>query len=757
MNAVRSVVLLALLSVAQPLLAAPQITSISPRTIQLGSSEITIVGSQFNENTQLVVGASGATAERVGEAKPDRLTFRVHTKDVSPDIYSLRVVNETGVSNPVRVAIDHLPNVAGAAEIKTLPIAMEGQLTGAAINEVSFVGAAGQRVVVDVEAQRLGSKLRPVIRLYDPRGAQIAWSPPQASLHGDARCEVALSANGVHTIELHDRTYKGAAPGFYRLKIGDLKVVEQVIPRGATRAQPTTVDFTPAGSGEPVRSEITINAPAGVWPATLPREFSGGAPGMVVSHFHEFAEGAPAATQPLPTPAAITGTLAAAAERDEFRFQVTPEAKYRVEVFAASHGSPLDGVVVVKNNSGGQLAQNDDRADRVDPMVDFTAPKGVAEVVVSLYDLHRKGGSGFSYRLVVSPLRAPWRVAASQSNIGVPVGGRALVKLVSTGPAPTDNAAIQTWPENTSPLQIENVAINRRNPAALMVVSTAEPFDPFVTHLGAFAADESRVVDVKGQSGSYQPWLDNEFVFYSAPRKLNVDWRLAGEPPKLTAGGVVKFPITLSHVKGVTGPLRLSLLTSHVGPTKTVKQNNVDVQVPDEARTFRLASQAVYDNSPGETEIEIAVPADAPLQSFQLGLVAEQLSEDKKQVVATNASTVIAGSIVHPLRLNLAGEAKVQAVAGAGATGSLKGSIVRGEDFTGPVTITLIGLAKEYPAPSVELPADATEFTLEVRFPAAAKPADLAGVRVQATLKSGEAAYVSNETAVAVKVVAGKK
>lgn len=740
------------------LFAAPRITDVSPRAIQLGSSEITIIGAGMNENTQLIFAVAGITSERVGEVKPDRLTFRVSCENVAPDFYSLRVVNESGVSNSVRVAIDSIPNVIATTVVKALPVAISNQLTGAAINTVAFEGQKGQAIVVDVEAKRLGSKLRPVVRLYDSRGTQIAWSPPQMKLQGDARCQATLPASGAYTIELHDRTYKGAAPGFYRLKISSKAVADHTLPAGLTRDKATSLKIFPEHATANATFQNYIeSAPAGVWPLKLPQTFTGGAPGVVVSDFLEVTETIAKSSEPLPAPAAVTGVLGAKGERDVFRFAVNEGKKYRVEVFARSLGSPFDGVLAVKNQTGGQIAQNDDQPDRIDPMVDFTAPKGAAEVAVSLHDLYGKGGDDYLYRIVLSPLHAPWRVKADRASIIVPTGGRSIVKFTSTGATPTSDTTLKLWPSGDSLLNVAEAKFNRQQSATLMLLMAEKPFKPYVGHFGAYASDATRVVDVQGQTASPQPWLDNEIAIVPGPLKLSIDWRNASESPKLPAGGSVKFPVNLSRMKAVAGPIRLRLVTSQVVPTKVVKQNNQNVTVPDTAKAIQLAGTTVFENPPGETEIEIAVPPEVAAQPYELGLIAELLSADKKLVAATNASNIIRGQVTHPLRLKLTGEAKVQAVAGKGDTGSIKGSVIRGADYGGPVSVTLVGLAKEYPAPTVELAPDATDFELEVRFPAGAKPADLAGVRVQATLKNDGVSYLSNPIAVAVKVVAGKK
>ena len=56
--------------------------------------------------------------------------------------------------------------------------------------------------------------------------------------------------------------------------------------------------------------------------------------------------------------------------------------------------------------------------------------------------------------------------------------------------------------------------------------------------------------------------------------------------------------------------------------------------------------------------------------------------------------------------------------------------------FNHPVTVTLNGLPKEYPAPRIVVPGDQTDFTLAVSFPYGAKPAELKNIKLLATAQT---------------------
>ena len=152
----------------------------------------------------------------------------------------------------------------------------------------------------------------------------------------------------------------------------------------------------------------------------------------------------------------------------------------------------------------------------------------------------------------------------------------------------------------------------------------------------------------------------------------------------------------------------------------------------------------------------ILVPADLPNIPYDVAIKAELLSADGKSTVASAVTPARRLTSIQPLRLELAGEPKVEAKAGSGETGHVVGKVQRLGDFPHPVTVTFTGLPADFLAPTVTVPADASDFSLPVSFPFNTPPGDLANVAVVATAQPGGGAAVrSNELPVAVKIVAG--
>jgi hypothetical protein len=258
-----------------------------------------------------------------------------------------------------------------------------------------------------------------------------------------------------------------------------------------------------------------------------------------------------------------------------------------------------------------------------------------------------------------------------------------------------------------------------------------------------------------------QPWLTSQLALAIAePAPLGIAWlEDAGQTPLL--GGSLPLRVQLMRSGDNQNAIRLRLLTTQTTPQKKEKQNNQDVLVDDLERTLRLDSAAEFGPETQEAVVHLLVPPDLPVKRWGLVLVAELLSADKQSVTAAVATPIRHIEPARALAVELAGPATIEARAGDGATGAFTGKLVRREGFLHPVTVTLAGLPEGYPAPSVTVPGDQHEFTLEVRFPAEAKPADLNEIKLVATALTDAAnpksLIRSAGATVALKVVAGEK
>ena len=333
------------------------------------------------------------------------------------------------------IGVDRLPQRPLAASVEALPVALHGTLAGSTTATTKFTGKTGQKVLIEVEARRLGSRLRPVLHLRSPRGLQVAWSWATHMLSGDTRLEATLPEDGIYTISFHDSEYAGGAPGFYRLKIGQWSFVDHVFPPVVGKGKHSVELLGPPSL---LRAELSATNSSTTLPVPWPKEglWSGPRPFVVVSSLPEVL-GQPAAgkVQDLPAgPVGVSGRLLKPFEEHRYRVPARPGDKLHFEVFAERYGSPLDVSLVIRNEAGGALAQAEDGPNTLDPTLEYTVPDKVTAVVVGVVDAQGRGGPRGVYRLTVEPkiasaAQADFRLYTPVQRLALPVGGRVVVPV----------------------------------------------------------------------------------------------------------------------------------------------------------------------------------------------------------------------------------------------------------------------------------------------------------------------------------------
>lgn len=752
--------------------AAPQITGLSLRGLQTGATTtLTIDGANLLPAPRLLLPipiakqevAPGATAQRVQIA----VTLAA---EVSPGIYPLRIATSDGISQPLMIGIDSLPQQPFAPQVAALPVALHGDLQGASILRTTLQATKGQRIVADIEARRLGSNLKPIVRLYDPRGAQVAWSPSRDALGDDARCEAVAAQDGPYIVEIHDFLLRGAAPGVFRLKLGDLAYADQVFPPAISKAAPAPLE--PISSSFPADTRWTANVaalPLGESSFPLPAQprITGAAPRLIVSEHAEAVETAGTPPQVVPAaPVGISGRIGKPNEEDQYLIPVTPGAKLRVEVYSQRLGSPLDLSVVVRTDKGQGIAAGEDQPGSLDPQAGFAVPAGVEKILVAVRDSLGASGPLALYRIVVSPQdRADLQLSADSDRLLIPAGGHQVVRveLKRTGPAtPVRFSAIGLPPGVT----LSGVDVAADADAALLTFSAAAGSAELgtISLEGQTQGDSpvSRPVMLAEFPGSaYQPALRRQLPVAVVPvAPLQVSWA-SPEVPQLIPGSKIPVKVVMQRGAGGTAAVRLRLVTSQNMLQRTIKKDAKDQMVDDPERTLRLDTVAVFPPTANEASANVIVPADLPARGWQFAIAAELLAADGKTVTATAYTPVRQAASVQPLALELTSPPQVTSKTGNGPAGKLTGRVVRAAGFAAPVTVRLTGLPPTHPSPAIDLAPNQSDFELPIEFPFGLPAGDLPNVKVVALSVADPSlpriAARSQEIAVAVKLEAGEK
>jgi hypothetical protein len=190
-------------------------------------------------------------------------TVTQDAKGKPPGVYPVAVGKEDWISNRVLFAVDALPECLEQepndrpenAQRVALPVIVNGRIDRPGDRDVfRFEGRAGQEVVAEVHARRLGSPLDSILKLTDADGKVLAQNDDHEDKacglithHADSWLSARLPAGGTYYLHLGDVQNQGGPEYAYRLRISpprpdfELRVVPSSVNARAGMSVPVTV------------------------------------------------------------------------------------------------------------------------------------------------------------------------------------------------------------------------------------------------------------------------------------------------------------------------------------------------------------------------------------------------------------------------------------------------------------------------------------------------------------------------------------
>jgi hypothetical protein len=760
--------------------APPQIKDTAPFGVQRGvATEVTITGANLGGHPTLVapfdIEEAAPVGGQAGGGEAWKLKLNV-APETAVGVYPIRVRTDEGLSNPFLFSVGQLPQVAekennnafeAAQEIPSLAV-VEGQAAGNDVDFFRFHGKRGQRIVVDAQCSRIGSGVDPTIRLTTAGRAYVASADDSPGLITDARLTAVLPEDTDYVIEISDSRYQGGARPVYRLVVGAVPMAEEIFPLGGRAGE--TVGFELRGGTLPGRrvAAATIEPAPGrqVFPPRITNQMLGlAAPGDPVldveslfplefSDVPEIREPANPAGPPIraAAPVVFNGRIDPAGDEDRFTLAVTPGQALRIEVSAANLGSALDGVLRVLGPKDNQLATADDTTTPVpgakvknraansispDPSLNFTVPSGTTEITLSLRDLESRGGTGFPYRMSVTPVTPTFELVLAQSEVAVPRGGTALVGVTVARKGYKGPIAL-TVPNPPAGLSVRGGTIADGQTVGVLSLSAADD-----------AGFEVGYVDVVGQgqgpSGPITASASSSIIFAkqgTLPTNTVVQQGLAlattPAPPvyfkapeaavEVVHGFGAPIPIKLARAKDAEGVLNISAMP--LPPGLAVPAAKIDAKAEE-----------------GSVTVNAAV--ETALGPMTIGLVAKGKVAGADRTLAVPAVHL---NVVRPAALELAAptlEVK------AGETVALKGKVVRKGPFKEAVTVKVVGLPAGLKAEPVKVDGDKVEFQVPIVADAKAAAAGTKA-NVSIAFQINKKDYATPAVPLDVKVLAAK-
>ncbi len=211
-----------------------------------------------------------STIPRLTATKLDANRFRLDIPaNTQPGVYDLRGVGLHGVSSPRLFFVSNREEASEAEPNDTLDTASEIPLDAVANGRIDkpgdvdcfkFKAKAGQRVVLECWAERIDSRLRAVLELYDADGKRLGTNRGYAGI--DPLIDFLVPADGTYSVKIFDLSYLGSHAHFYRLDIDTKPRVEFTFPCVVTRGKATKVklygrNLSPTGAP---RKDLTLDS-----------------------------------------------------------------------------------------------------------------------------------------------------------------------------------------------------------------------------------------------------------------------------------------------------------------------------------------------------------------------------------------------------------------------------------------------------------------------------------------------------------------
>lgn len=373
--------------------------------------------------------------------------------DAAVGAYPLQVESEAGLSNTRLFGISSFPerverestlkrrlpanDTARSAEPLEAPVTVNGTLAGADRDVYRLELSAGEELTFEVEAQRLGSAIDPVIAVSSAQGKTIARNNDAAGIGVDARLRLQAPYSGTYFVTVHDARFSEQKTNFYRLKVGPIEFADAVFPLGWTRGETVSVEL----SGGSLPAPLRVDA-AGGEARLQGRHVSLPLP-LVRGEGPEALEPRGAGPHRLSDAAVVNGRIAKPGEADRYFLDVREGEEWLIETQAAGLGtSHLYTLLTLYDQDGRKLGSAGDqepeelltfiraRAETFgDPHIGFRVPAGVARIDLTMEDLLGRGGAGYGYRLVARKQPGDFVLRLNEAAVNVPQDGSAALSV----------------------------------------------------------------------------------------------------------------------------------------------------------------------------------------------------------------------------------------------------------------------------------------------------------------------------------------
>ena len=291
-----------------------------------------------------------------------------------------------------KIKLPHILHIPPELPIQKPPVVIDGQAWPGEVDEFKIQLTKGKRFTFEMIARELmpyqGDAVpgffNPVMRLFDPKGKEIAYEDDFYFLP-DPILSIVAPVDGVYTLKIHDNLYRGRQDCVYIVRCYE----DSPLGHSFTPQNRAFVCFPPPAAHIPPAAGNGVDIRTGVIDC----------PGRIIRH----------------------------------DFTVKEPITLKFELFARRAGSPLDGIIRLYGplaptdsvNSAPKIAEWDD----IDKFLAGTIPQAIADpcgswtflqagnYCVTVSDQYASGGDYNSYTLCISKLEPDFEIYSENSSM----------------------------------------------------------------------------------------------------------------------------------------------------------------------------------------------------------------------------------------------------------------------------------------------------------------------------------------------------
>ncbi|HEX4795990.1 MAG TPA: hypothetical protein VH370_19535 [Humisphaera sp.] len=468
-------------------------------------------------------------SKKRGQAKY-RITLDKH---VPAGIGAVRLLTSAGVSNLRLFLVDDLPSTpqhsgnhsVEQAQVVSSGVAIDGACEAVAADFYKLHASKGQRISAEVVAQRMGSKMDPMIRLLDSGGHELVYCDDSPGAGSDCRFAYAFAADGDYILEVRDVNYEGGAEYRYRLRVGDFPIISSVFPPVAKGG--TETSFHLEGIGCETLPPISMMMPAEVSRAWLDSKFPSGQgsalASVLTSDLSDITESgrndSPGAADRISVPGAANGHFLKTGAPHYFQFHADKGQKFSIRGLAREIGSPASVSLLLLKSDGTKLAESK-VAGPEDASLEAAIPAD-GDYVICARELSGQGGPEMVYRIEIRPVQPGFSLSVESEQLNAAAGESVTLKVTAMRRDYNGPITLSLSGESSA-LELSNATIPAgKNEIELKIKAPAEVADANMLRLSIFGEADVNGVHVT-EKASTLPALKKVFSrIFSPPAELD--------------------------------------------------------------------------------------------------------------------------------------------------------------------------------------------------------------------------------------------